>query len=363
MINLKTKAELNREAIELRRKFRLTPEIPIDLLNMILCKFHNITIIFHPMSKNTGGMSINNENIQIIAINSDMNLAHQDFMLAHELYHLLIEKRFHFSLCNDVQSDSEKEANIFASFLLMPDEALKNYLDIYNISKLNLDDIIKLEGFFQIGHYDMLIRLKEDDYITEEEFEDYLDISAVYETAIRGFPTDMYMAPEKRKYKVLGKYIRLVNESTSKDLITSAEKQELLSDAFMGDLIYNFNDCEKNPNSQAEYDYDGKGDSLFICLINHNSYEHSIDLDNDVILDLDINYKPMAVEFLNASKLFNVNKDYLTDLNKIALKLRITKDLISLNCLIQNNNHSFSLNRLTDNCDNVPEIETQLLYT
>ena len=115
-------------------------------------------------------------------------------------------------------------------------------------------------------------------------------------------------------------------------------------------------------NNQAEYDYDDNGDSLFIYLINHKRYKHSVELDNDVILDLDINDKPMAVEFLNASKLFNANKSYLNDLNKITLKIKVTKDSITLNCIIRNNNNSFKLNAIIDNCDNIPKVETQLLY-
>lgn len=115
-------------------------------------------------------------------------------------------------------------------------------------------------------------------------------------------------------------------------------------------------------NNQAECDYGDNGDSLFICLINHYKYKHSVELDNDVILDLDINDKPMAVEFMNASKLFNANKSYLNDLNKITLKIKITKDSIFLNCIIQDNNCSFQLNTVTSNCDNIPKVETQLLY-
>lgn len=54
----------------------------------------------------------------MICINSDMNLGRQRFTLAHELYHLLIEKDFKFKVCNDNDSNetSEKEANIFAFY-------------------------------------------------------------------------------------------------------------------------------------------------------------------------------------------------------------------------------------------------------
>ena len=55
-------------------------------------------------------------------------------------------------------------------------------------------------------------------------------------------------------------------------------------------------------NNQVVYDYDHKGDSLFIHCVNPYEYDVSLELDNDVILDFDIDGKPVAVEFLNASK-------------------------------------------------------------
>lgn len=240
---MKSKRQLNHDAVELRKELGFNTTTPLDLLNVVLEKFPNITIIFHPISKNTCGICINKDNVQIICINSDMNLSRRRFTLAHELYHLLIEKSFKLFVCNDNnESDSEKEANIFASFLLMPDEALKTYLKNNKIKKLNLDNIINLEQYFQIGHQAMLIRLKQDNYITELELQGYMNKYVMDEAANRGFSTELYDFPQKSEYIVLGKYIKLVNELAQKDLISSGEQQELLSDAFRLDLIYNMND-------------------------------------------------------------------------------------------------------------------------
>lgn len=240
---MKSRKELNQDAVELRKKLGFNTTAPLDLLNVVLEEFPNITIIFHPISENTSGICINKDNIQIICINSDRNLSHRRFTLAHELYHLLIEKSFKLFVCNDNnETDSEKEANIFASFLLMPDEALKMYIEKNNLTKLNLDNIIHLEQYFQIGHHAMLIRLKQDNYITEAELKEYRKKSIIHESANRGFSTELYDFPAKSEYKVLGKYIKLVNELAQKDLISSGEQQELLSDAFRMDLIYNMDD-------------------------------------------------------------------------------------------------------------------------
>lgn len=244
---MKSRKQLNKDAVELRKKLGFNATAPLDLLNVVLEEYPNITIIFHPISKNTSGICINKNNIQIICINSDMNLSRRRFTLAHELYHLLIEKSFKLFVCNDNnESDSEKEANIFASFLLMPDEALKTYIKKNNITQLNLDNIINLEQYFQIGHHAMLIRLKQDNHITEVELQEYMNKSIMHESANRGFSTELYATPQESEYKVLGKYIKLVNELAQKDLISLGEQQELLSDAFRLDLIYNMDDGDSD---------------------------------------------------------------------------------------------------------------------
>lgn len=243
---MKTRLQLNQEAIELRKQFGFNSLNPIDLINVILEELPNITLIFQPISEKTSGICINNDNVQIICINSDMNLGRQRFTLAHELYHLLVEKSFKLFLCNDNnQNESEKEANIFASFLLMPDEALTSFIKKNNITKFDIDAIIKLEQYFQIGHYAMLIRLKQDHYITESELQDFMRIPITRESANRGFSTELYDFPLKNEYKVYGKYINLINELNSQNVITPGEKQELLLNAFRGDLVYNMQDDDE----------------------------------------------------------------------------------------------------------------------
>ena len=245
---------MNQEAIELRERFGFNSLNPIDLKNIILEELPNITLIFQPISDKTSGICINKDNVQIICINSEMNLGRQRFTLAHELYHLLVEKNFKLFLCNDNnQSDSEMEANIFASFLLMPDEALASYIEKNNITKFDINAVIRLEQYFQIGHYTMLIRLKQNHHITESELQDFMKIPITHESANMGFSTELYDFPLKKEYKVYGKYINLINELDLQNIITPGEKQELLLNAFRGDLVYNMQDDDEIEKQKSIY--------------------------------------------------------------------------------------------------------------
>lgn len=216
----------------------------IDLLNEILENFPEITIIFCPISEKTSGICINKNNIQIICINSAMNLGRQRFTLAHELYHLCIEKEIKFKVCNDnnYNDPSEIEANEFASFLLMPEDALKNYIDSNRISSWNLDEIIKIEQYFQMSHDAMLISLKKFGCITEYDRQQFKKIKITTAAKLRNFRTELYETPLKPQHTVFGKYISLIEELNSKDIISSGKRRELLLDAFRGDLVYNFNE-------------------------------------------------------------------------------------------------------------------------
>ena len=119
-------------------------------------------------------------------------------------------------------------------------------------------------------------------------------------------------------------------------------------------------------NNQVEYDYDYKGDSLlFVYCVDSYEYDVSLELDNDVILDLDVDGKPVAFEFLNASKVFKLDKAYFKNLLSIGIQSKITVDAINLNvrltALIHNKNHLFDVNRITSNLNNIPVMETVLV--
>lgn len=215
----------------------------INLLNEILENLPEITVIFCPISKNTSGICINRNSIQIICINSIMNLGRQRFTLAHELYHLLIEKELKFKICTENDKDtSEREANTFASFLLMPEEALKNYIELNNIQIWNLDEIIKIEQYFQMSHEAMLIRLKKFGCINEQELQDLMNIKITNTAKQKNFSTELYKPPTEIQYTVLGKYINLIDKLNSNNIISSGKRRELLLDAFRGDLVYNFDE-------------------------------------------------------------------------------------------------------------------------
>ena len=281
--------KLNSFAVELRHEWEINSLSPVNLLNTVLSRMPNLTILYYPMSDNTSGMCVKdiydsslelnipnlndlnadsnpgsefsnlkdsdlNEDSStdsdfeskissdmLIGINSNMSIGRQNFTLAHELYHLLYEEnKINFVICDySSESESEIEANIFASYLLIPYEGLKRYVKNMNISKWSLDDVIAAEQYYQISHMALLFRLVEQNFITEEESLEFQNVKISHEARIRGFNDDLYYpSPEDRKYFSLGNYVKSVGKAYSSNKISVGKKDELLLDGFRGDLTF-----------------------------------------------------------------------------------------------------------------------------
>jgi len=62
----------------------------------------------------------------------------------------------------------------------------------------------------------------------------------------------------------------------------------------------------KEDNIEWEYDFDG--DSMFINDINDYKYKESIEITDDIILDINENNDVVALEVLDAFKIFGIEK-------------------------------------------------------
>lgn len=258
---MRDKIKLNSLAVELRRDWDLNPYSPIDLFSIVLSKLPDLTILFYPMSDNTSGMCIKDINgidlkefketnssesgssqDMVICINSNMSKGRQRFTLAHELYHLLFEDEGNLIICEATNDDdSEMEANIFASYLIMTYEGLERYAKTNNLTEWTLEEIIRAEQYFQISHHAMLFRLREHEFISGEECEELRSVMIGYNAKINGFSDKLYTpSAESERYFSLGKYIRLVEKAFNGNKISSGKRDELLLDAFRSDLTHKF---------------------------------------------------------------------------------------------------------------------------
>lgn len=249
---MRTAQELNSLALRTRRLWNEDGYSPIDIFAIVNgWKEKKITVVKYPMSSRISGMCTKEQKDIVICINSTTSYGRQRFTLAHELYHVLYEENMQRVICdmsmNSNKSDSEKEADQFASYLLMPYDALLEYE--HNKANWNLEKIIDAEQFFQISHQAMLHRLVCDNLISNEKAEEYKTIKVSTEAAKLGYGRDLYFPTDKNKqYFTTGEYIRKVEKMAEKNLISEGKKEELLLDAYRADIVYNFDEEETDLN-------------------------------------------------------------------------------------------------------------------
>lgn len=249
---MRTAQELNSLALRTRKMWNEDIYSPIDIFAAVNgWKDKKITLVRYPMSSRISGMCTREEEDIIICINSATSYGRQRFTLAHELYHVLYEENMQRVICDmnvgGDKTESEKEADGFAGYLLMPYDALFEFEQ--DRSKWNLEKIIDAEQFFQISHQAMLHRLVYDHLLSSAEVEPYKTIKVSAEAAKMGYGKDLYFPTDKRKqYFTTGEYIRKVEKLAEQGLISDGKKDELLLEAYRADIVYNYDEEETDLN-------------------------------------------------------------------------------------------------------------------
>lgn len=240
MIN---KFNLSYQAAELRKQFGEDDCSYIDVFNIVE-NDETITLFYYPMNSVSGMCLLDGKN-KIIAINSLSSKGRQRYTLAHELYHLYYHKNNACFVCskNDLNSkkEQEKEADIFASYFLAPFNAFKKFADDLKIIKgyFDINDVIKCEQYFGLSHIATLVRLKEENYITEEFFEECKILKPAPLAKKLGFTTDLYVPNNEATQKyTTGRYINLANKLKENDLVSNAKYEQFLLECFRKDLVY-----------------------------------------------------------------------------------------------------------------------------
>ena len=231
--------KINELANHCKRQWNLNENDPIDIFSVVPDKIKNLTIVFLKMKDNFSGACYKSSNVSIIFINSIHSKGRQSFTLAHEIYHLKYGDK-DFSICgNNSDNEIEREADQFASCFLMSHGAFESYKLNNNIEKWDLDNIIKGEQFFQISHHAMLRRIRYLNQITSDEYNDFKP--NIKSNALkRGYNLSLYEPYLNKDYFTIGNIVPLTELAFDNDLISIGKKEEILLDAFCGDLVFNF---------------------------------------------------------------------------------------------------------------------------
>ena len=232
---MKSDLEINSLAMQIRDKMGYGAFETIDIEDIIL-KLERYSLVRVVLSGSISGICISDRESKVIAVNSKMSIGRQRFTMGHELYHLEVEKCNEGKICLSAlhtgRDDSEKEADMFASFLLMPYEALNWFESRNQIDEWTMKEIIDLSQFYKMSDQAVLFRLRYQGKISQEKYEDLKKEQVLPNARLLGYDVVLYCeSDEKEQWSVLGEYKRLLGKN-AKTLPESLYRQ-FCRDAFI----------------------------------------------------------------------------------------------------------------------------------
>ena len=238
-------AELMVKASLLRKRFGEDSDSPVDIFALAQ-NIDGLTIVFYPLGDNLSGMCVKGqEGHNVVAVNSAMSYGRQRFSLAHEFYHLYYDDNMVVVCAKKINSGKavEKEADMFASYFLMPEPALmmmaQKLTCKHAAGRLTLNDVIRIEQYFGVSHQAAVYRLIYTPYLNEDEGKSFLDEPVRRKAAVLGFSANLYLpSPEAQQYMTYGNYIDQAEQVLANGLVSTGKYEQLLMDAFRADLVY-----------------------------------------------------------------------------------------------------------------------------
>jgi Zn-dependent peptidase ImmA (M78 family) len=226
---------LEKNALSFRTEQGLSNNDPIRLKSLL--QKLNVITVFAPLTDKFSGMALKVEQGQIyrfMLVNNTQSLGKQHFTICHELYHLYIQQHFNSHVCqtglfNKKANKEEYNADVFASYLLLPSDGLLENIPNEELAKgkISLRTILFLEHFYSCSRRALLYRLKKMDFITSAEYDNFSH--SIKKGALEyGYQTDLY-EPANNGI-VIGDYGGLAKDLFDNENISQSHYYSLLTD-------------------------------------------------------------------------------------------------------------------------------------
>lgn len=223
---------LEAKANKFRRDCGIGTESAIDFENLLTAL--DVLTVFRSLTGDFSGMALKTNDSRFMLINTNNPLGRQHFTIGHELYHLFIQDIFSFQMCKagtfDKKDKEEYNADIFSSYLLMPEAAIIKQIPEKELGwgeSISLATIIKMEQYFGVSRSALLVRLSKSKYIHYDDYKQYL--KDVRLSAIEyGYSEKLYCPTEDER--VVGKYGIKVKELFDGDKISESHYHSLMLD-------------------------------------------------------------------------------------------------------------------------------------
>jgi len=227
-----TEVKARQLAIDTRLKLGLQSTEHLDVYRAVTSL--GITCVKRPLESSISGATLKTDKVKLILVNSSKTLGHQNFTVAHEIYHCLYDENLVSKACKTESfnraPESEETADLFATHLLMPEDAIFNQLRLRKRLDvaLTLADIINLEQFFGVSRKAMCWRLEDLKLITRE-LSERCCTNVIQSARSLGKSTALYRPTHEKS--IISDYAEKASEALQKNVITQSRYEEILADA------------------------------------------------------------------------------------------------------------------------------------
>lgn len=213
---------------QFRHKAGLSLTEPINTKTLI--RKLGITAVYRPLSEKSYGIGCKSASGKMfILINSNSTRGRQHFTIAHELYHLFYEEHPVPHMCDQENSPEERNANRFASALLMPKEGLLSIVSSGEITNHNISvaTILRLEQYFEVSRNTLLIRLKDVGLVSSHQLEELKAIPV--KDSARSYGYDLSLYEKGNANLVIGDFGEKARRLFEEEKISEGHYEELLN--------------------------------------------------------------------------------------------------------------------------------------
>lgn len=186
---------IKQKASELRKKFGYYESESINVHSLL--RKNNLLTVFKSLDSGFSGMTIIENEIPFILINSNQSIGRQNFTICHELFHIYFDSDFKPHKCFtgvfNSKDTTEFMADLFAAYFLLPEEGVLNSIpeDQLTSNRITLETILVLEHYFQVSRRALLMRLRELEIIDTGYFT-VLTENIIANALSRGYPDTLY---------------------------------------------------------------------------------------------------------------------------------------------------------------------------
>ncbi len=133
---------------------------PSQIHVLEICKQLGVKVFFRNFAE-IDGLLVRKGDETFIAVNENRTFARKRFTIAHEIGHFLMHKGESFDLSGKGDPKIEREADIFATNLLMPSAMIREIHNQFSSLSTGMDTVSEMAWIFRVSNEAMKFRLFE----------------------------------------------------------------------------------------------------------------------------------------------------------------------------------------------------------